>query len=168
MTGTTFSPVLMKRHYWSWDKKEGLREKYSSLIIRGSLAIRQIQYLRKTKRGILDDNQRLVDWTGVVRDHTSLNHPTCLFSRTPLQANVTRGSVYPTELRFRREYVLWYKNVFEFLAKGWFPHTSFLYITLIDLLSGSFPAGIVPLAALVYLNYQVFAVIRRRRQLEHR
>ncbi len=32
--------------------------------------------------------------------------------------NVTRSSVYPSELRFRREYVLWYKNVFEFLAKG--------------------------------------------------
>ena len=34
------------------------------------------------------------------------------------QVNVTRSSVYPSELRFRREYVLWYKNVFEFLAKG--------------------------------------------------
>ncbi len=62
-----------------------------------------------------------------------------------LQVNVTKGSVYPSEMRFKREYVLWYKNVFEFLSKG-----------------------LVPLALLMYLNYQVWAVIRRRRQLEHR
>ncbi len=80
---------------------------------------------------------------------------------------MTRSSVYPSELRFRREYVLWYKNVFEFLAKGELnltmttTRTPFLSTTSVS-------AGLIPLALLIYLNYQVFAVIRRRRNIEHR
>ncbi len=84
------------------------------------------------------------------------------------QVNVTRSSVYPSELRFRREYVLWYKNVFEFLAKG--ESNSDIPKRRRERLSYPRPprAGLIPLALLIYLNYQVFAVIRRRRNIEHR
>ncbi|TRY73628.1 hypothetical protein TCAL_03327 [Tigriopus californicus] len=64
---------------------------------------------------------------------------------TITKMKVVEAVIYPTDLRFNHKYVLWYKNVTRLLL-----------------------TGLIPFVVLVYLNFSVFSVIRRRRHLEHR